>query len=166
MAQAPDRISTGSGIPRPTNTKGLQLNVDKNPFDVGGHYGSYMRIGQNSEEITLATGGTTTDTSATFLPANSEILAVAWRVTTAITTAVNFTLGDSATAARFQATNTNVDAGDTGIGWEHRDGGVSSDAAGPVQRAAAALRITTNANPGAGAVRVQVWYRQFVAPTA
>lgn len=114
---------------------------------------------------TLSTGGTTTDT-ASIIPANSFVVAVTYRVTTTITTAANFSIGDATTAARFVSGATGLTAGSTGIGLRHLQGGVATDAAGPIFTSSSAVRITTNANPGAGAIRVQVWYAFPTAPTS
>jgi len=118
------------------------------------------------EEITLATGAATTDSTANLLPANSIILAVVSRVTVAITTAINYALGDATVGTRFAAANTSVAAGDTGVGLSAMFGVVSATNAGPTQAAAAKLRITCNANPGAGKVRVCVMGFTFTAPTS
>lgn len=109
---------------------------------------------------TLNVGGTTTNTGLSCLPANSVIDAVAYRITTTITTAVSFTIGDGSTAARFCSTQSTLTAGTTGICLAHS--GTSSQ----VQAAAAAVRVTTNANPGAGAIRLIVYYHTWTAPTS
>ena len=120
-----------------------------------------------SESMTLATDGLTTDSTANLLPANSIIEAVVARVTTTITTTTSWQLGDGTTAGRFTAANTTLTANETDVGLLHRHGGISTDATGPVQIAAAKLRITcADANPGAGVVRVTVFYSQFVPPTS
>jgi hypothetical protein len=119
-----------------------------------------------TEDITLATGAATTDSTTNLLPANSLILAVTSRVTTAITTAVNYTLGDAAVAARFAAANTGVTLGSTGIGIAQWHGVVSATNAGPTQAADAKIRITCNANPGAGKIRISVIALVFNAPTS
>lgn len=119
--------------------------------------------GQASELLTLSTSGATTDTAADLLPANSIIEAVVARVTTTITTATDWKLGDPTTAGRFTAANGTMTAGTTDIGLVHID---QTGAAGPRQTAAAKVRVTTTGTPGAGAVRITVFYRQFVAPTS
>jgi hypothetical protein len=119
--------------------------------------------GSASESITLSTSGTTTDSSANLLPANSIIESVVARVTTTITTATDWQLGDPTTAGRFTAPNSTLVAGTTDVGLVHID---QSAAAGPRQTAAAKVRITTTGTPGAGVIRVTVFYRQFVAPTS
>lgn len=142
--------------------KGLALGTLLNMLS---DYGGAVELGYNSEEITLSTGGATTDTSATFLPAGSIILGVTTRITTTFGTAASYTLGDATTAARFLASNSDVTAGDTAIGIAAMEGGATTDAAGPTQASAASLRITANATPSAGAMLVQVWYVRFTAPT-
>ena len=126
--------------------------------------GKWIR-GQLSEEITLSTGGTTTDSAANLLPANALIEAVVARVTETITTATDWALGDASQAARFLAASTNLAAGDTEVGLAHRQPSVA-DALGPVQSAAAALRVTCSGTPGAGKIRLTVYFSQFVAPTS
>lgn len=134
-------------------------------LNLASDYGGAMELGYNSEEITLSVAGATTDTSATFLPANSIILGVTSRITETVTTAVSYTLGDATTAARFLASNSDVTAADTAIGTAAMEGGVATDATGPTQTAAAAMRITANATPGAGKILVTVYYLKFTAPT-
>ena len=122
--------------------------------------------GQSSEEVTLNTGAAATDSVANLLPANSLIEAVEYRITETITTAANFTVGDATQAARFLGTQSTLTAGTTGIGLlQHNPANASNDL-GPVQSAAAKVRITCNAAPGAGKLRLTIFYRSFVAPTS
>lgn len=141
-----------------TQTGGVFNNATSN--------GANLAIGASSEEITLSTSGTTTDSSANLLPANSLILGVVARVTTTITTATDWKLGDPTTAGRFTAANSTLTAGTTDIGILHWSGAVSTLATGPSQAAAAKLRITTTGTPGAGKVRVTVFYLTLTAPTS
>lgn len=124
-------------------------------------YGGAMEVGYNSEEVTLSTGGATTDTAAGFLPAGSFLLGVTSRVTETFGTAASYTLGDATTAARFLASNSDVTAGDEAVGIAHLEGGATTDAAGPTQASAAALRITANTTPSAGKLLIQAWYVRF-----
>ena len=128
-------------------------------------YGGYLETGTLSEEITLATGATTTDSSANLLPANSLILGISTRVTTAITTCANFSVGDATTAARFISGSTGVALNSTAVGTIQMQGNISTAATGPTQTSAAKIRITCNVNPGAGKVRVQVFYLALSPPT-
>lgn len=130
---------------------------------LGSANGATWTQGQASELLTLSTSGTTTDTSADLLPANSIIESVVARVTTAITTATGWQLGDPTTAGRFTANNATMAAGTTDVGLVHVD---VTGAGGPRQTAAAKVRVTTTGTPGAGAIRITVFYRTFVAPTS
>lgn len=120
---------------------------------------------------TLATGATTTDTGLNCLPANSIIDAVVARVTTTITAAcTGWELGDATTAARFSSNNTVLTAGTTTdaahIGTFNNTG-IASATTGVWQAAAAKVRITcAGGNPGAGAIRVIVYYHSPTAPTS
>ena len=125
--------------------------------------GAVWTRGVASEVITLSTSGTTTDSSANLLPANSIIEAVVARVTTTITTATDWKLGDATTPGRFTAANSNLTAGTTAVGLVHVD---QAGAAGPRQTTAAKVRVTTTGTPGAGVIRVTVFYRQFTPPAS
>jgi hypothetical protein len=116
-------------------------------------------------ELTTIAAAAYTDT-AMDLPASSTITAVMGRVVTVIPTATTFTVGDPTTAARF-ASGVAVAAGTTFVGLAHRQPSVA-DAAGPVQVAAAKVRITPDSSPAAatGQVRVVLCYEQFTAPTS
>ena len=130
------------------------------------HYamnGGYWERGSASELLTLSTSGVTTDTTANLLPANSIIEAVTARVTTTITTATDWKLGDATITGRFAAANATMTAGATSIGLVHVD---QTGTSGPKQVAAAKLRVTTTGTPGAGVIRITVFYRTFVAPTS
>lgn len=122
--------------------------------------GATWTQGQSSELLTLSTSGTTTDTTANLLPANSIIEAVVARVTTTITTATDWELGDSLAPARFAPPNATMTAGATSVGLTHQADTTH------VQTTAAKVRVTTTGTPGAGAIRITVFYRQFVAPTS
>ena len=161
---APDPI--GATTPKSGKFTTLEASGDVTPkanvSQESPNAGKWIR-GQISEEITLSTGGATTDSAANLLPANSIIEGVVARVTETITTATDWALGDASQAARFLAASTNLTLGDTEVGLAHRQPSVA-DALGPVQSAAAALRVTCSGTPGAGKLRVTVFYSQFVAP--
>lgn len=132
--------------------------------------GAQSLFGTLSEEKTLSTSGATSDTTIQ-LPANSIILGVTARITTTISGVDSTTLqvGDSTTAARFGSTGT-LTAGTTIAGLSHMQGGITTDATGPVQVIAAAVRLTLTGGadntPSAGAVRVTIHYIQLVPPTS
>lgn len=129
--------------------------------------GAQWIFGSASELLTLSTAGLTTDTAGNLLPAGAIIDSVVCRVTTAITTTTDWAVGDGTTSARFSSANSTKTLGTTSVGLNHMSGAVTTLAAGPSQAAAAKVRITcTGSNPGAGAIRITVFYRQFVAPTS
>ncbi|KKK92599.1 hypothetical protein LCGC14_2701330, partial [marine sediment metagenome] len=163
----PDPI--GSGTPAAGQFTTLEASGDVTPkanvSQESANAGKWIR-GQISEEITLSTGGTTTDSAANLLPANALIEAVVARVTETITTATDWALGDASQAARFLVANSTLVAGTTAVGLAHRDPTVASADLGPVQSAAAALRVTCTGTPGAGKLRLTVFYSQFIPPTS
>lgn len=116
----------------------------------------------NSETVTWSSG-TTKDTTADLLPANSIIDAVLVEVVEAIagTDATAFSVGDATTAGRF-ATGVAKTLGAQAIGLLHWA------AATQAQAAAAKVRLTaTGGTPTAatgGQVKVTVRGRTFYAP--
>lgn len=132
-------------------------------FRVYGGNGGFVEYGTAQELLTLSTSGTTTDTTANLLPANSYIDAVDARVTTTITTATSWQLGDAATAGRFSAVNAVMTSGSTQVGTVQAD---QTGAAGPRQVAAAKVRVTTVGTPGAGVIRIMVHYHSVTPPTS
>lgn len=128
--------------------------------------GSSATINVTSEEVTLSTSGTTTDSTANLLPADAIILSVTACVTQTITTATDWKLGDGTTAARFTGAIATLVADTRVAGLAHMAGGISTDAAGPTQGAAAKVRITTTGTPGAGKIRITVYSLVFVPPTS
>jgi hypothetical protein len=125
--------------------------------------GAQWISGQNSELLTLSTVGTTTDTAGFLLPANAIISSVVVRVNAAITVATAFTVGDATIAGRFLAAGTGLTIGSQGVGLVHVD---QAGTSGPRQTNASKVRITTTGTPGAGQIRITVFYEQYVAPTS
>jgi hypothetical protein len=119
----------------------------------------------SGELLTLNTGGTTTTTAGNLAPANAIIEAILIRVITAITTAANFAVRVTGASADFvmigTATSslTNLVAGATYVL-------VPSVFADMFNDTATTLTVTTNVNPGAGAVRLFVVYKQLVPPSS
>lgn len=108
--------------------------------------------------VPLSTAGLTTDTAVPVLLANSLISHVTVRVTEAVTGATSLDIGDATTAARFVSGLTSLAAGDGTVGLHHWDLGKSAQAAD------AALRITANLTPTAGALELIVWFWRFAVP--
>lgn len=125
--------------------------------------GGYWQSSSISELLTLSIAGTTTDTTANLLPANAVIQGVIARVTTTITTATNWSLGDATIATRFSAANSTMTAGTTQVGTKMAD---QTGTSGPIQTAAAKLRVTTTGTPGAGVIRITVFYQTFIPQTS
>lgn len=128
--------------------------------------GCTLQIRTISELLTLSTSGTTTDTTANLLPAGAIILSVMGRVTTTITTATDWQIGDPTTAGRFTAPNATMTADTTDIGRVHMTTGIASATTGIYQSAAAKVRITTTGTPGAGAIRLTTTYILLTPPTS
>jgi hypothetical protein len=84
--------------------------------------------------------------------------------TTAGTAVTTWQLGDSTTAARFTAAI--PVATHSAVGLVHLQGGIASDATGPVNVTADKVGITLDAAAGSGSLRVTAFYRQFIAPTS
>lgn len=118
-----------------------------------------------SENLTLNTGGTTTDTTIQ-LPADSIIIAVTARVTTTIATATDWKVGDLTTNNRFIDTQSTLTAGTTAVGIRQMFGSVTTDATGPAQTTAASVRVTTTGTPSAGAIRLTIHFIKLTAPTS
>lgn len=140
-----------------------RFRVDNNGPKMVSANGAAWQRGEASELLTLSTVAAFTDTVGNLLPANSVIEALVARVVTTITAATDWKLGDPTTAGRFSAANATMTAGATIIGTVQAD---QTGAAGPRQTAAAKVRVSTTGIPGAGQVRVTVFYKTFVAPTS
>lgn len=93
------------------------------------------------------------------MPSNSIVLAVPVRVTTAITTTTNFTVGDAGSADRFSTAAVLKAAGSTNPGTK----------AGAYYNATAGgIVITPDTTPSdaTGRVRVTIFYIEVTPPTA
>lgn len=135
-----------------------------------GNNGGQQDRSMLSELVTLSTVGATTDTTIQ-IPANSLVLGVTVRVTTGITgiDSTALEIGDATTSNRFGSIAA-FTAGTTGVGLNHLQGGISTDAAGPIVTSATAVRLTlaggADNTPSAGAVRVTIHYISLTAPTS
>jgi hypothetical protein len=106
----------------------------------------------------LATRSTTTNTGLDCLPANAIIDAVVYRITTTITTAASFTIGDASTANRFCTTQSKLTAGTTGICI------AQSGSSAAIQNVASSVQVTTITDPATGAIRLIVYYHTWTPP--
>ena len=127
--------------------------------------GGTNAMGAVSENLTLSTSGTTTDTTID-LPANSIILSVTGRITTTITTATDWKLGDATVADRFSDANATLTSGTTVVGINQWKADRTTAGQGAFQQSTAKVRVTTSGTPGAGAIRITVHYISIAAPTS
>jgi hypothetical protein len=107
-----------------------------------------------SSNVTLNTGSTTTNGPQ--IPLDAIVMDVTARVTTTITTAVSWSVGVGGATTRYVNANATMTAGTTATGLDN-----------PRKYTAATNTvITTNANPGAGAIRITIHYMKATAPTS
>lgn len=140
-----------------------------NALRIGGTVlnGAHAEYVCKNELLSLA-GSATKDTTVTALAGNSEIFEVWTRVETTISGGgvTSFQVGDATTANRFASASLNLTAGSAQWCCNHRKGGVATDATGPTQLPNGEVRITLDAAPTAGALRVVTICRVATAPTS
>lgn len=142
--------SGASGIMSVANNSG----VDVASIGSNGVNGQFWTIQTVTSNVTLSTGGTTT--TGPTIPAGAQVLDVTARVTTTITTAANWSIGVAGATTRYVNANSTLTAGTTALGIDN-----------PRKYTAATdTVITTNANPGAGAIRITIHYFLATAPTS
>jgi hypothetical protein len=119
--------------------------------------GQYLAA-KSLTELTTIAASATTDTTIQ-MPAKSIILGVSVRVTTAIPTAANFSVGDSGSAARFSTAAVSSSANSTDEGTK---------AGAYYNSTATSVRITPDLTPGAntGRVRVTIHYLEMTPPVS
>lgn len=121
----------------------------------GADHGQTWRIQSRSENLTLATGDVTSTTTMQ-IPAGATVVDVTALVTTTITTAVSWSVGVSGATTRYVNAYSTMTAGASQIGIDNPRKYTS----------ATNLVVTTNANPGAGAIRLTVHYFLPTAATS
>lgn len=140
----------GAATATSVNTNGGATNT----FGIAATYG--QAACETTFGITTLSGASTT-TGLTCLPANSIILSVEYRITTTITTATSFTIGDSGSATRYCGTQSTLTSGTTGYctaaGYYFNSGALG-------------VKVTPSTTPGAGAIRLTVTYLTLTAPTS
>lgn len=140
------------------NRGGANLLNSNSSIARAGANGQAITQLQSLTELTTITAAATTDTTIQ-MPAGAVVLGVSVRVTTAIPTATNFTVGDSGSAARFSTAAVSAAANSTDPGTK----------AGAYYNATAlSVRITPDASPVAntGRVRVTIYYYSVTPPTS
>ena len=125
-----------------------------------------------SENLTLSVAGAAT-TSTIQIPANSFVLAVDGRVTTAIAgvdAGTRWALGDVTTTTRFTAATGAQAIDSTLVGINHLQGSVATDATGPIYTSATAIQVTLSGGvdntPSGGVIRITARYITFGAATS
>lgn len=148
-----------------TNRWALNSSTTATTRTMTGPNGGANVVGALMENVTLSTSGTTTD-STIDLPANSIILSVTGRITTTITTATDWKLGDATISDRFSDANATLTSGTTTVGINQWKADRTTAGQGAFQQSTAKVRITTTGTPGAGAIRITIHYIQLTAPTS
>ena len=119
-----------------------------------GEFGQSTRLGQSTTLLTALSGATVTATN--LIPANCILLGVTARVTTAITGATSFDIGDGSTADRF--------GDDIAIALNTTANNCIAPA---LITAATNVVLTANgSNFTGGAVRLTAHFMTLVAPTS
>lgn len=131
---------------------------------------SYIEITQAHEEITLSTVAAFTDSATIVLPTTGLILGVLTRVQQTISGGgvTTFSIGDSGNATRFTNNTLNLTVGNAEFGVNQWLGSVNTDAAGPIHVTGAPrpVRITCDAVPTQGIIRVSIFWIRFNPPTS
>lgn len=128
--------------------------------------GASVNYGYVTELLTLNTAALFTDTTAD-LPNIAFIKGVLAYVQTGITGPPTvYRVGDPTTTDRFGSDDANLGIGNSRICFNHLKGGVASDAAGPTQTTSAKVRVTLDAVPTAGKIRLVWHYEKYVPPTS
>lgn len=119
-------------------------------------HGGYHLFALRDEEITLSTLALTTDSSTNILLGSSLQFPVLGFITQTISGGgvAKFRVGDPTTNDRFEPDNLNLTAGSGFWMYKHWTGGIATDAAGPTQVSAAKVRITVDAIPTQGKMRI------------
>lgn len=130
-------------------------------------HGAKVEFVWKDQELTLA-GSVTKDTTSTHLPRFSLILAVLTLITETISGGgvTTYSVGDSATAARFRNADANLGVGTGAWCSNHWKGSVATEAAGPTQTSDGEVRITLDAAPTAGKIRVVTLSLVSTVPTS
>ena len=119
--------------------------------DAGNNGGGLVFWMVNTGIVTLNTGSLTT-TTTTKVPTNFYNLGASARVTTTITTTTNWAVGISGATSIFCSANTTLTAGTTCLANQ-----AAPASTGTTSALTAVLFTFTVANPGAGAIKAQVW---------
>ncbi len=123
------------------------------PHDIDSYLASFAFFSLE-EELNIA--GDASVPMTTSVPANSMIFAVLATISTTITTATEWCVGDGSTVTKYAAINVTLTAGTKSVpaGVPH------------LVTAATPVTITTTGTPGAGKIRVAVIYAAMTHPAS
>jgi hypothetical protein len=144
---------------------GTSLALTSGPVRLLGAHGEIdLTRGITTELLTLSLVSATSTTAGNLAPANSQIKAILYRITTTITTAANFHIqvsGGNAFANCGTATTsqTGLTAGTTGVL-------VPVLTADQYVQTDSKLTLIANTTAGAGVIRLTVVYESWTAPTS
>lgn len=109
-----------------------------------------------TEALVVAAAANSNTANTSFLPINTILHPVSYRVRVAIPTATTFQLGDATTPARF-GTGIAVALGTNGVAATHLSPANTTVAQSTWQTANASLRLTPSATPATGVGVVKLW---------
>jgi hypothetical protein len=156
---------TGGNVTVTNLVRTLDLTLD-GAFTLLLPNGALFQMIVKTELVTLNVGGLTTDTATNLLTGTTWIFTVMAFVKTSVTGPTTLiSIGDAATPARFGSLGT-LTAGSALVGFNHLQGSVATDAAGPVQLTDAKVRLTANAIPTGGSIRLVTLAFIAVPPTS
>lgn len=127
-------------------------------FSVSANSGATIIRKTKTESLTLT--GATTDTTGNLLPANSYILAVAFRVTTTLPNSRTFSIGIAGNTTLYIAAGTSGTSTTTGSSWSN-----AAPVAPANNGAAAKIRVTaSNADAANGVIEIVTFYETITPP--
>jgi hypothetical protein len=135
------------------------------PFGAAQDFGGGFKAFYMEEEVTLATGGVTT-TSNLVVPLGALVMGCGVRITTAITTAVNWEVGITGDTDHFIVNDANLALGYTVQNCNALDPAGAAIANGPIASTNRTVIVTCNAGVGAGKMRIGIAGFYFVPFTS
>jgi hypothetical protein len=161
------RLARGTAYQHLRMNSGATDPIWSGEVAVPGANGSLMLFTYATELLTLSNVAAFTDATLA-IPSGLIVMGVVGYVTQAISGGgvTSFSVGDSGVATRWLAASTSLTAGSTFLGLNHWRGSVAADNAGPIHTGGAALpvRVTCDAIPTQGQIRIVVFVAMMSAP--
>jgi hypothetical protein len=149
------------------STQGLVLDLQNpSPITQTGSNGYVSTIGIATTGIVTLNTGSTTTTTAAVIPPNSIIVGGGCKVTTNITTAVNWSLSATFNNSNIILSSTNLLTTAPTTFFFGSFGSGTPGVVATQSDTADTFTFTTNANPGAGAIRCSFTYISSSGPTS